>query len=82
MSAPTAAHGFMVSPCFRIGVGSGVGVQQVREPAGYEGERVTPWPQPQHDASGDYFTIPRSGHVIVATRAEAKRIARQIASKR
>lgn len=64
--------GWIASRAYRIGHGPVNSPSRVEEPAGFDGERVTPagqivtkaWPA---------FTIPRDGRTVYATKREAAR---------
>lgn len=62
--------GWILSKGYRMGVGEIVRPLRVEEPAGYEGERLTPagqvYKKPEHK-----FTISRDGRTVYKTKREA-----------
>lgn len=61
--------GWVPATAYRIGAGAVNDPIAVDEPAGYEGERVTPSGQIKSKAGP--FTIERRGRTVYATRIEA-----------
>lgn len=64
--------GWMEGIGFRIGTGRVASPHHVKEPAGYEGERVTPV------GSMMKITIPRNDRKVFATEKEAMKASRKL----